>query len=104
MEKIFKQSLKEPMAVNRSIQLCPHLKPVYDLEISLSNILKQVEEYAYTKCDLAVVLAKPLHFNEIEKQIKLPSSVKRWENKDSHYSIEAGYFCQTCKHSIAGPN
>ncbi len=89
---------------HKDIQLCRELRPIYELEISSGNVVNEVEELLYTKCDLAVAFSKPLHFTEIEKQINLPSSVKRWANKDAHYSIEAGYYCNTCKHSIAGPN
>ncbi|MCX6581324.1 MAG: hypothetical protein NT166_14200 [Candidatus Aminicenantes bacterium] len=89
---------------DKDVQLCPELRPIYELEIFSGNVVERVEKLAYTKCDLAVVFSKPLHFDEIEKQVNLPSSVERWANKDSHYSIEAGYYCRACKHSMAGPD
>lgn len=92
------------MEMNSDVQLCPDLRPIYELEISLGNGVERVEEFLYTECDLAVAFSKPLHFTEIEKKINLPASVKRWANKDTHYSIEAGYYCSACKHSIAGPD
>ena len=77
--------------------------PIYDLEISLGNEVESIDAPAGTKCSYAVNFKNILHFSEIENQLSLPASVDQWENKDRHYPVQKGYFCNNNKHSIAGP-
>ncbi len=84
-------------------RLCKTLHSIYALEISLGNSIASIDTLGYTKCPFAINFKNRLHFEEISKQLELPESVERWENKDSHYSVQAGYFCNKYKHSIAGP-
>ena len=83
--------------------LAPALRPVLGLERSLGNTVTAVEVNAWTSCPLAVVMARPLHFARIAERLTLPESVERWENRDTHYSVEAGLLCRETRHSIAGP-
>ncbi len=85
------------------MKLCESLIPIYDLEISLGNEVESIDSPAGTKCPHAVNFKNKLHFSEIEKQLSLSSSVEQWTNKDKHYPLQKGYFCNKYKHSVAGP-
>jgi hypothetical protein len=84
-------------------QLSKHLQPIYDLELSLGNVVLRAEEGMWSNCPLAIVFRDRLHFDEIAKGMKLPEGEVRWENRDTHYALEAGYRCKETRHSIAGP-
>jgi len=84
-------------------KLSAALRPVLELETSLGNAVKSVEVGAWTSCPLAVVMNQPLHFGEIRERLTLPETVERWENHDTHYSVEAGLVCRETRHTIAGP-
>jgi hypothetical protein len=83
--------------------LSAELRPVYDLEIELANEVSHVEEPAGSSCPYSVIFKRPLHLEAIHERLTLPSDVKFWESRDPHYSIEAGFYCETSRHSIAGP-
>ena len=85
------------------MDICETLYPIYKLELDLGNTVKNIEAPAGAKCPYAVTFASQLHFKEIEKQLTLSSSVDKWKNTDRHYPLQAGYFCNKYKHSIAGP-
>jgi len=83
--------------------LCADLRPIYDFEIQNGNYIASVQAPAGTKCDYAVVFAEPLTFIGTPAADHLPATVQYWECRDPHYDVEAGYFCQKHRHSIAGP-
>jgi hypothetical protein len=83
--------------------LAPDLRPVVDLELLLGNAIGSVLADGWSRCPLAVSFERPLHFAEIAERLQLPETVERWENRDPHYGIEAGFMCGKTRHSIAGP-
>ena len=91
------------MNINIRKRLSLTLSPIYELEISLGNIVARVDEPAGTSCPFAVILKNRLHHNEIKTALTLSPEVEKWENKDRHYPLEAGYVCRISKHVIAGP-
>jgi hypothetical protein len=84
-------------------RLSPDLRPIVELELSLGNQIRFVQTEGWSRCPLAVSFEKPLHFAEIQSRLKLPETVKTWENRDPHYDIEAGFACEKTRHAIAGP-
>lgn len=84
-------------------ELSEDLQPIYALELRLGNEVVRVDESAGASCPLAVIFKHPLHFEEIEKELKLAPSVEYRENRDTHYPLEEGYFCGKTHHAIAGP-
>jgi hypothetical protein len=84
-------------------QLSSDLQPIYELELTLGNAVARVDRPAGTECPLAVIFRDPLHFGEIHHRLKLPASVKEWNNADPHYPSEAGFYSTTSKHALAGP-
>lgn len=85
------------------LQLCADLRPICDFEIAKGNLVAGVAAPVGTKCAYAVSFAEPLAFIGTPAAENLPAHVQYWECRDPHYEIEAGYFCSTHKHSIAGP-
>lgn len=83
--------------------LCSTLQPIYELEVSLGNSIKSIEAPAGTHCFYAVNFRKKLHLKVIYEQLLLPESVVEWSNKDHHYDLQTGFYCNKFKHSIAGP-
>ena len=84
-------------------KLSKNLCSIYEYELALGNEVRRVDEPAGSNCPLAVVFEQPLHFAEIAANLVLPVVVERWENRDTHYSLEAGFVCRESRHSIAGP-
>lgn len=85
-------------------RLCSSLRPVLDLELSLGNEVDYAAVNGWTHCALSISMKRPLHLVEISRHLGLPSgSITLWENKDPHYAIETGLFCEWNKHAIAGP-
>jgi hypothetical protein len=69
----------------------------------MGNEVACVDEPAGTECPYQVLFKDALHKKEIESELQLPPSVLYWECRDPHYAIEAGYFSDVSKHSVAGP-
>ena len=92
------------MATNVVPSLSNNLRPLFEREIELGNRVLRIDEPAGTKCPLAVVFANPLHFGELGSLAEgLGSAVRKWENRDLHYPIEAGFVCHETNQVLAGP-
>jgi len=83
--------------------LCEHLRPLCEAELARGNRVTNVAEHAWTECDLDVSLEKTIDRETVEKELPIPADVTFWHSDDPHYPIEAGYGCQACRHSFAGP-
>jgi len=79
------------------------LKPMVDYELSVGNEIERIDRPAGTRCPLAVVFKKPLDFKGFEDKNGKPRGVEKWENRDRHYDLEAGYVCERTRQAIAGP-
>lgn len=79
------------------------LRPIVEYELKRGNIIERVDRPAGTRCPLAVIFRKPLDFAGLKATLGLPAEVSTWENRDSHYPLEAGYGCERTRHAIAGP-
>jgi len=84
-------------------RLSKNLRPIYEYELQSGNSVVSVDEPAYTDCPLEVVFRDPLHFDDISRYLSLPDAVEKWENRDTHYPLQAGFYCNETKHSLAGP-
>ncbi len=84
-------------------RLSPSLRGVFRLELDAGNVIERVDVDMYSRCALAVIFKSPLHFEEIKARFGKPERITCWENRDGHYSIEAGISCDRTGHSIAGP-
>jgi hypothetical protein len=85
------------------LNLSKNLEKIYKYELAAGNELLRIEEPGGTESPLAVILKRPLHFKEIERDLSLSPCVKRWEYRDYHFPFEAGYLCEETKHTIVGP-
>ena len=83
--------------------LSKSLKDIVDYELSVGNQIVRIDRPAGTKCPLAVVFKTRLDFNGFRENVGVLDSVSKWENKDRHYDLEAGYVCDKTGQAIAAP-
>lgn len=88
---------------SKNMKLSPYLEPIYNLELSLGNEVERIDEPSWSNCPYGIYFKDKLHFEEIKEKLNLPPFIKYWENKDSHYSLEAGFLCKETMHLISGP-
>lgn len=84
-------------------ELSHQLTPIYDLELSLGNVVLRMDRNKWSRCPLAIIFRDPLHFEQAVSRLAIPACVRRWENRDSHYDLEAGWTCDETGHSLSGP-
>lgn len=89
--------------MNDLSKLSSTLKPLVDYELQVGNEVERVDQPAGTKCPLAVIFKSPLDFRGYKEKHGEPKGVERWENRDRHYPLEAGYGCDKTNQAIAGP-
>ncbi len=89
--------------VNIPDDLSPALLPLVEFELSLGNLIKRVDEKFWTRCPLAIVFAGPLHFAQALAKGLISEGIQRWECRDPHYEIEAGYVDPVTCHTLSGP-
>jgi hypothetical protein len=84
------------------INLCKHLSPILKNDLENGN---QVLEFSngWSNAEMVYDMSRPLNIREIIT-LSLDNCVVYWENQDTHYRIQLGYYCNVCKHSIAGPS
>ena len=83
--------------------LAESLRGVLAFELARGNTIVRVDRPAGSNCPLAVILARPLDVAGFKADHGLPADVDTWVNRDSHYPLEAGYFCERTHHALAGP-
>jgi len=104
-----RQSLQAPIGAVDEVarvamqKFSTNLRAIYDLELSLGNTVKWVNELVESPCSLYIVFKKPLHKDEVEATLSLSPFVKWFESHDPHWPIEGGYQCEETSHVIAGP-
>ena len=89
--------------MNNVPELSESLRGVLEFEIARGNSIVRVDRPAGSRCPLAVIFAQSLDFSGFNATNGLPSGVDTWENRDSHYPLEAGYMCERTRHAVAGP-
>ncbi|MDE2343782.1 MAG: hypothetical protein KGL63_10435 [Betaproteobacteria bacterium] len=89
--------------MNKIPELSSSLQPILDFEMGRGNRVERVDKPAGSNCPLAVIFSAPLGISEYAQKYGLPVGVRTWENKDKHYPLEAGYFCERTHHAISGP-
>jgi len=85
------------------IELSADLFSIYQLEVDLGNAVARIDKDGWSDCLYSVVFRHPLHLGEIREQLALPPSVTYWECHDSHYELQAGFYSEDSKQSVAGP-
>lgn len=85
------------------MELCEHLKPILVNELARGNAVREVHENAWTNTILDVELERAIEIDQANSLISNIKSVRYFENNDNHYELQKGYFCEMCKHSLAGP-
>jgi hypothetical protein len=82
-------------------EICKHLRPILNNALENNNHVKEKSK-GWSNADLVYDMSTPLNIKEISK-LCLDKCVVFWANKDTYYNIQDGYYCNLCKHSIAGP-
>lgn len=89
--------------MNKVPELSALLQPILDYEVRRGNRVVRVDKPAGSNCPLAVIFSSQLDIQGYLREHKLSGGVRTWENKDEHYPLEAGYFCESTHHAVAGP-
>jgi hypothetical protein len=89
--------------MNRIPDLSETLWPIFDYEVSRGNQIVRIDKPAGSSCPLAVIFSMSLDIQGYIAAHGLPNGVNTWENRDSHYPLEKGYFCEHTRHALAGP-
>lgn len=88
-EADFVQELSEP------------LRHLLGYELMHGNVVERIERNRWSRCPLAVVLRKPLKLDSAAREVQLPNSIQRWENRDPRYEPQAGWKCTITLHALA---
>lgn len=89
--------------MNQVRDLSEALKKIYEYEIGRGNQIERVDRPAGSNCPLAIIFRAPLDVSGFVIAYGMPTGVKTWENRDSHYPLEKGYVCESTHHALAGP-
>ena len=84
------------------INLSKDLLPIYKLELELGNEIARIGDPEGSKCPYAIVFKYPLHKQEIDNTLNLPSHVHYGETHDSHYGHDTHYFSDESRHAVIG--
>jgi hypothetical protein len=83
--------------------LSPNLRLLYEFELSLGNVVARIDRNLWSSCPLAIVFRDRLHMREAIERLTLAPGVARWENRDTHDGLDAGWRCATTGHALFGP-
>ena len=83
--------------------ICPHLQPFLRKLTAQGSTVTRVDEDAWSNCALNVVLDNGPTLAQALEAFDLPTGLKLWHNTDTHYDLENGLACETCKHSLSWP-
>ncbi|HWS99001.1 MAG TPA: hypothetical protein VN256_01935 [Pyrinomonadaceae bacterium] len=83
--------------------ICLHLQPFLRKLAEQGSTVTRVDGAAWSNCALNVVLDKGPTLARAKKSFDLPAGLKLWHNTDTHYDLENGLACETCKHSLSWP-
>jgi len=85
-------------------ELSAALAALYEFELSRGNVVVRVDRNMWTNSPLVVVFRDPLQIaaarNEMEPD---PQTISAWENRDTHYDLEAGWRCNATGQCLSGP-
>jgi hypothetical protein len=84
--------------------LSPALVPLLYFELSHENVIIRVDRKQWSNSPLVVVFRDPLHIDAAERELRPgPDNISRWENRDTHYDLEAGWRCNQTGQCLSGP-
>ncbi|MEG6585190.1 hypothetical protein [Dendrosporobacter sp. 1207_IL3150] len=86
-----------------AVKLCEHLAPVLVHELARGNVVKEIHENAFTNAVVVIDLEKTMDVNQANILVKKLNFVSYFETSDYHFELQRGYFCEHCKHALAGP-
>lgn len=84
------------------MEACEHIRKILIHEEARGNKIKECSE-GWSKANLVIDMEKSLDVDYANSLVISGEKLRYWENNDSHYTLQKGFFCDACKHSIAGP-
>lgn len=84
------------------MEACEHIKNILMHEEERGNKIKEKSE-GWSKANLVIDMEKSIDVDYANSLIQQGAKLRYWENNDTHYVLQKGYFCNECKQSIAGP-
>jgi hypothetical protein len=85
------------------VGLSTRLDGIVEFELQRGNSIERIDRPAGWNCPLAVIFRMPLDIVGFQAVAGIPSGVRTWQNRDTHYPLETGYVCEQTNHAIAGP-
>jgi hypothetical protein len=83
--------------------LSADLRLLYEFELSMGNTVARIDRNLWSSFALTIVFHDPLHIPQAIERLTLSPHVGRWENRDTHYDLEAGWRCASTGHALSGP-
>lgn len=84
------------------MEACEHIKMILTHEEKRGNKIKEQSE-GWSKANLVIDMEASLDVDYANSLIVSGVKLRYWENDDSHYPLQKGFFCDECKQAIAGP-
>jgi hypothetical protein len=82
------------------MKICNHLAAILNHELSIGNSISHIDEKMWSNAEYVVKMQNELDTAYITLNSLLPNCVDYWENNDTHYDFNKGYFCNKCKQGI----
>ncbi len=82
--------------------VCEHLAAPLALLLARPAAIESVST-AWTRMDLAIALSRGPSIHPAPPACLTPPGVTAWSNNDSHYAVEFGITCATCRQAISWP-
>ncbi len=83
------------------VTLCPHLAPVLQTLLDSGGQIVSLSRGAWSAIDLDVMIDLGPGADVLAPD--LAPGVKPWSNRDTHYPLEQGVTCSSCRHSLSWP-
>lgn len=81
--------------------LCAHLRPLVDALLRGGARVEAIDS-GWTKAQHVLTLSEGLNADAAKREARA-HGLEFWQNNDSHYSIEYGWFCVEHKHAVSWP-
>lgn len=84
--------------------VCPHLSPALQHLLQQGATVQEINRMAWSLIDLDIVLDRAPDPRELPAAVREEAGAATWINLDSHYPLNHGLVCATCRQALAWPH